>query len=100
MNGETTKKSTPYTVPIGPVHPALKEPVEYVYLPDGRRSGQISRLCPRQYSQGHRMDGHEEEPGQIVHLTDRICGICGVVHSLSFARAVEQIAEIEVPPRG
>jgi membrane-bound hydrogenase subunit alpha len=43
--------------------------------------------------------GMRRNPVQIVHLTDRICGICGIVHSLSFARAVEQIAEIEVPPR-
>jgi membrane-bound hydrogenase subunit alpha len=45
------------------------------------------------------VDGYAGNPVQIVHLTDRVCGICGVVHSLSFARAVEQIAEIEVPER-
>jgi membrane-bound hydrogenase subunit alpha len=43
--------------------------------------------------------GMRRNPVQIVHLTDRICGICGIVHSLSFALAVEQIAGIEVPAR-
>jgi membrane-bound hydrogenase subunit alpha len=34
-----------------------------------------------------------------VHLTDRICGICGVSHTLAFSRAVEHAANIEVPER-
>ncbi len=38
-------------------------------------------------------------PVQIAHLCDRICGICGVSHTLAFSRAIEQIAEIEVPER-
>ena len=38
-------------------------------------------------------------PIQILYLSERICGICGIVHSLTFALAVEQIAEIEVPVR-
>jgi membrane-bound hydrogenase subunit alpha len=36
---------------------------------------------------------------QVLYLAERICGICGITHSVSFSRAVEQIAGIEVPPR-
>jgi membrane-bound hydrogenase subunit alpha len=56
-------------------------------------------FAPGNAHRGIEWMGMRRNPVQIVHLTDRICGICGIVHSLSFARAVEQIAEIEVPPR-
>jgi membrane-bound hydrogenase subunit alpha len=43
--------------------------------------------------------GMRRNPVQILHLSERVCGICGIVHAMTFARAVEQIAEIDVPPR-
>jgi membrane-bound hydrogenase subunit alpha len=98
MNGDTTKKSTAYTVPIGPVHPALKEPVMFTFQMEGEVVRSVD-FAPGNTHRGIEWMGMRRNPVQIVHLTDRICGICGIVHSLSFARAVEQIAEIEVPPR-
>jgi membrane-bound hydrogenase subunit alpha len=98
MSGDTEKKSIPYTVPIGPVHPALKEPVMFTFQMEGEVVRSVD-FAPGNTHRGIEWMGMRRNPVQIVHLTDRICGICGIVHSLSFARAVEQIAEIEVPPR-
>jgi len=98
MSGVTEKKSIPYTVPIGPVHPALKEPVMFTFQMEGEVVRSVD-FAPGNTHRGIEWMGMRRNPVQIVHLTDRICGICGIVHSLSFARAVEQIAEIEVPPR-
>jgi membrane-bound hydrogenase subunit alpha len=98
MNGDTTKKSTTYTVPIGPVHPALKEPVMFTFQMEGEVVRSVD-FAPGNTHRGIEWMGMRRNPVQIIHLTDRICGICGIVHSLSFARAVEQIAEIDVPPR-
>jgi len=98
MNPETQKKSIPYTVPIGPVHPALKEPVMFTFQMEGEVVKSVD-FAPGNTHRGIEWMGMRRNPVQIVHLTDRICGICGIVHSLSFARAVEQIAEIDVPPR-
>ena len=98
MSGDTEKKSIPYTVPIGPVHPALKEPVMFTFQMEGEVVKSVD-FAPGNTHRGIEWMGMRRNPVQIVHLTDRICGICGIVHSLSFARAVEQIAEIEVPPR-
>jgi membrane-bound hydrogenase subunit alpha len=98
MSGDATKKSTPYTVPIGPVHPALKEPVMFTFQMEGEVVRSVD-FAPGNTHRGIEWMGMRRNPVQIVHLTDRICGICGIVHSLSFARAVEQIAGIEVPPR-
>jgi membrane-bound hydrogenase subunit alpha len=98
MSGDTDKKTIPYTVPIGPVHPALKEPVMFTFQMEGEVVKSVD-FAPGNTHRGIEWMGMRRNPVQIVHLTDRICGICGIVHSLSFALAVEQIAEIEVPPR-
>jgi membrane-bound hydrogenase subunit alpha len=98
MSGDNVKKAIPYTVPIGPVHPALKEPVMFTFQMEGEVVKSVD-FAPGNTHRGIEWMGMRRNPVQIVHLTDRICGICGIVHSLSFARAVEQIAEIDVPPR-
>jgi membrane-bound hydrogenase subunit alpha len=98
MSDDTKKKMTPYTVPIGPTHPALKEPVMFTFQMNGEQILKAD-FAPGQTHRGIEWMGMRRNPVQIVHLTDRICGICGVSHSLAFARAVEQIMEIEVPER-
>ncbi len=97
MSGSEGKKA-PYRVPIGPTHPALKEPVMFTFDMDGEVVRDVD-FAPGQTHRGIEWMGMRRNPVQIVHLTDRICGICGVHHTLSFARAVEQITGIEVPER-
>ncbi|OPX72841.1 MAG: Membrane-bound hydrogenase subunit alpha [Methanoregulaceae archaeon PtaU1.Bin059] len=92
------EKKAPYTVQIGPVHPALKEPVMFTFEMEGEQVKAVD-FAPGQTHRGIEWMGMRRNPVQIVHLTDRICGICGVVHTLSFSLAVEQIAEIQVPER-
>lgn len=98
MSDDAKKKMTPYTIPIGPTHPALKEPVMFTFEMNGEQILKAD-FAPGQTHRGIEWMGMRRNPVQIVHLTDRICGICGVSHSLAFARAVEQIMEIEVPER-
>jgi membrane-bound hydrogenase subunit alpha len=92
------KKTVPYTVPIGPIHPALKEPVMFSFQMEGEVVKSVD-FAPGQVHRGIEWMGMRRNPVQIVHLTDRICGICGVAHTFCFCRAVEQIAGIEVPER-
>ncbi len=94
----STGKKAPYRVPIGPNHPALKEPVMFTFEMDGEQVKDVD-FAPGQTHRGIEWMGMRRNPVQIVHLTDRICGICGIVHTLSFSLAVEQIAEIQVPER-
>ena len=91
-------KKAPYIVPIGPNHPALKEPVMFTFEMDGEMVRDVD-FAPGQAHRGIEWMGMRRNPVQIVHLTDRICGICGVSHTFAFARAVEQVAGIEVPER-
>lgn len=92
------KKSVCYNVPIGPIHPALKEPCLFTFAMNGEIVEEAD-FAPGKAHRGIEWMGMRRNPVQIVHLTDRICGICGVSHTLAFARAVEQIVEIEVPER-
>ena len=97
MKAEAVEKTT-YTVPVGPIHPALKEPVMFEFEIDGER------IVDAQVYLGHvhrtvEWTGMRRNPIQILYLAERICGICSYCHPMSFALAVERIAEIEIPER-
>jgi membrane-bound hydrogenase subunit alpha len=88
-----------YRAQIGPIHPALKEPVLFTFELEGERVRKAD-FAPGMAHRGIEWMGMRRNCIQVLYLAERICGICGITHSISFARAVEQIAKIEVPPRG
>lgn len=87
-----------FKIPIGPQHPALKEPVSFSLALKGERiMGVDVRL-------GYNHRGIEKACEQRtyiqdVYLVERICGICSHAHSTCFVQAVEEIAGLEVPKR-
>ncbi len=97
MSAESTTKTT-YRLPIGPIHPALKEPVAFEFEIDGER------IIDVDVSLGHihrsvEWAGMRRNPIQILYLAERICGICSYCHPMAFALAVERAAGINVPER-
>jgi len=85
-------------IPIGPQHPALKEPVNFRIIADGEK---IVRL-ELDLSYNHR--GIEKAAEQrnfvrVLPLLERVCGICSHSHATNFAKGVEEIMALEVPPR-
>lgn len=86
------------TIPIGPQHPALKEPESFIITLDGEKIvGADMRL-------GYNHRGIEKACEsrsyvQSLYLIERVCGICSHTHSTCFIQAVEEIAGVEVPPR-
>ncbi|OPX64261.1 MULTISPECIES: nickel-dependent hydrogenase large subunit [unclassified Methanoregula] len=85
-------------VPIGPHHPALKEPVNFRVIADGEK---IVRL-ELDLSYNHR--GIEKAAEQrnfirVLPLLERVCGICSHSHATAFAKGVEEIMGLEIPPR-
>jgi membrane-bound hydrogenase subunit alpha len=97
MSAKTTTKTT-YQIPIGPIHPALKEPVHFEFEIEGERIVDVDVKL------GHvhrtvEWTGMQRNPIQILYLAERICGICSYCHPMAFALAVERIAGIEVPER-
>ena len=86
------------TIPIGPQHPALKEPEGFsitllgeTIVDSGVRLGYnhrgIEKAC------------EERTYVQDVYLIERVCGICSHSHTTCFVQAVEEIAGLEVPAR-
>jgi len=85
-------------VSIGPHHPALKEPVNFKVVVDGEK---IVRL-ELDLSYNHR--GIEKAAEQrdfvrVLPLMERVCGICSHAHSTAFAKGIEEIMQLEIPPR-
>jgi membrane-bound hydrogenase subunit alpha len=85
-------------VSIGPQHPALKEPVNFKVVVEGEK---IVRL-ELDLSYNHR--GIEKAAEQrdfirVLPLLERVCGICSHSHSTAFAKGIEEIMQLEIPPR-
>jgi Ni,Fe-hydrogenase III large subunit/Ni,Fe-hydrogenase III component G len=86
-------------VPFGPFHPTLDEPEHFrLYV-----EGELIRGCEYRGFMVHR--GIEKLAdsvmtyNEIPMLAERICGICGCVHSVAYAQAVELAAGVAPPPR-
>ncbi|TFB08683.1 NADH dehydrogenase subunit [Candidatus Atribacteria bacterium MT.SAG.1] len=93
MNNKT------YSMPIGPVHPSLAEPMTFNFEIYGERIEKVN-LAPGDNHRGIEFMGRQRNPIQIIYLAERICGICSASHPFAFCMAVENAAGIEVPERG
>lgn len=91
-------ESQRFTIPIGPQHPALKEPGHFAFVVDGEvvqsatvRLGYVHR--------GIEKAVESRNWTQNMYLLERICGICSHIHATTYCLAVEKLAGITVPPR-
>ncbi len=86
------------TFPIGPQHPALKEPESFKITAEGERVVDADvRLGYNHRSIEAACQHRNYVRGQ--YLCERICGICSHIHCNTFARAVEELLDLEVPMR-
>lgn len=88
-----------YKIPIGPQHPALKEPISLRMTLEG----EVIKHVDVRLGYNHRgIEKLAEERTfiQNLYLTERICGICSHSHTTCFAQGVEKLMEIEAPKRG
>jgi ech hydrogenase subunit E len=95
---ETDEKSGRFVIPIGPQHPALKEPEHFEFTVDG----EIVTSASARLGYAHRgIEKAMEERTWIqnLYLAERICGICSHVHAMTYCQGVEKLAGVEVPPR-
>ena len=87
-----------FKIPIGPQHPALKEPESFsVALKGEKILGVDIRLGYNH--RGIEKAAEEQTYTQGLYLIERVCGICSHAHSTCFVQAVEEIAALEVPKR-
>jgi len=86
-------------LPVGPQHPALKEPTSFRFKVDG----EVIIDADMRLGYNHRgiEKGTESRSyTQNLYLLERICGICSNAHMTAFAQGVEKLMGIEPPPRG
>jgi membrane-bound hydrogenase subunit alpha len=95
--GETEK--TTYTIPIGPIHPALKEPIQLMLEVEGEKVVNTDVLAGQVHRSIEWLGMNRNNPVQTLYLAERICGICNICHPFCLAMAVEQAANITVPDR-
>ena len=94
-----TIHKTSYMLPIGPVHPALHEPIRLDLDVDGEEIIDVD-VAAGQVHRGIEWIGmNRNNAVQTIYLAERICGICSACHPFAFVLAVEQAAGIEVPVR-
>ena len=92
------KQPDEFKIPIGPQHPALKEPASFsVALKGEKILGVEIRLGYNH--RGIEKACEERTYIQDVYLVERICGICSHAHSTCFVQAVEEITGLDVPKR-
>jgi len=87
-----------FTVPIGPQHPALKEPGHFAFDVEG----EVVTSATVRLGYAHR--GIEKACEnrtwvQNLYLLERVCGICSHIHATAYSLGVERLASVEAPPR-
>ncbi|TFG10689.1 NADH dehydrogenase subunit [Candidatus Thorarchaeota archaeon] len=86
------------SIPVGPQHPALKEPESFTFEIDGET---IVDVIPRL---GYVHRGIEKAMEsrtyiQNLYLAERICGICSHSHTTCYAQGVEELLDVKIPDR-
>lgn len=86
-------------IPIGPQHPALKEPVNFTVEVDGEQ------VVDAKVRIGYNHRGIEKAAElrtyvRDIYLLERVCGICSHSHTTTFTQGVEELLDQEVPRRG
>jgi len=86
-------------LPIGPQHPALKEPVNFKVIVDGERIVRLD-LDIAYNHRGVEKAAEGRDFSKSMYLIERICGICSHAHTTNFAKGIEALMGVEPPRRG
>jgi len=87
-----------FIIPIGPQHPALKEPGHFEFSVDG----EVVQTATARLGYAHRgIEKATEERTwvQSQYILERVCGICSHIHAVAYCQGVEKLAGVEVSPR-
>lgn len=93
-----SEQANKFILPIGPQHPALKEPGHFEFTLDGETVTAASMRL------GYVHRGIEKATEartwvQNLYLIERVCGICSHTHATAYTLGVEKLAGITAPPR-
>jgi len=86
-------------VPLGPFFPVLEEPSQWRVFADGEAVVGADYRGFFSHRAIEKLGDSVLTYNQVVSLAERICGICGCVHSTAYCQAVEEAAGLEAPLR-
>ncbi len=92
-------KREQFTIPIGPQHPALKEPGHFLFTVEG----EIVTDAVVRLGYAHRgIEKATEQRNWIqnLYLLERICGICSHIHATAYSLGVRAACRCGSPPQG
>lgn len=87
------------TVPIGPFFPVLEEPAFLKVFADGEEVVGLDYRGFFNHRGIEKLADSKLTYNEVPFLAERICGICGFVHSTAYVQAVENAAGVEAPLR-
>ncbi len=88
-----------FQIPIGPQHPALKEPISLRMTVEGEVITDVDIRLGYNH-RGVEKIAEDRNWTQNIYLVERICGICSHSHSTCYVQGVEKLMELEPPKRG
>lgn len=86
------------TAPFGPQHPVLPEPL---HLNITYEDEKVISLTPAigYVHRGLEKFAEKNEYPQNMFLVERVCGICSFMHAMTYCMGIEDLMNIEIPPR-
>lgn len=87
------------TIPIGPFHPSLHEPEHFALYVDGETIKGVDYRGFMTHRGIEKLCQSVVSYNEIPFIAERICGICGSVHSTAYSQAVESAAGVQIPRR-
>ncbi len=94
----TSERREQFIVPIGPQHPALKEPGHFEFTVDGETVTAASARLGYAH-RGLEKACEQRSWVQNLYMFERTCGICSHIHATAYSIGVEKLAGVEIPPR-
>lgn len=90
--------SSMHNLPIGPYHPALKEPESFILQVEGEK------VISCKYEMGYNHRGIEKfavgkDVTDVLFLAERVCGICSQAHTSCYCYDTEKIFGVDLPKR-
>jgi len=87
-----------FKIPFGPQHPALEEPINFMFEVEEERVIDV-KLRLGYIHRGIEKIAETRTFHQNVYLAERICGICSFAHALCYTQSVEELLKVDVPER-
>jgi len=87
-----------YKIPMGPYHPGLEEPYKLDMICEGETVQDVNLKIGFNF-RGIEHLAETRNYIQVIALMERVCGICSNVHTLTLCQAMEQLTNLNPPPR-